>query len=84
MEFSPNEIKVYMLLERLKLREHIRATEREISRLAFKNFLFSWNIRKNHEVKDIEIWNEQRKRNKIKINFLIRKKNLIKKYISYK
>ncbi len=79
MEFSPNEIKVYMLLDRLKYREQVRATEREISRLAFRNFMISWNVRKNHEVRDAEIWNEQRRRNQIKINFLIRKKNMIKK-----
>jgi hypothetical protein len=79
MEFSPNEIKVYLLLERLKYREDLRDIERQISGLAFKNFMMSWNMKKTQEVQNLEIMNEEKKRNKIKINFLIRKKNVVKK-----
>lgn len=79
MELSQNEIKVFLLLERLKYREQLKKTEKDISRLAFSNFIISWNIRKNPDIPNIDLLQEQKKKNKIKMSFLIRNKNVYKK-----
>jgi hypothetical protein len=68
-----------MLLERLKQREDVNIIEREISQLAFKNFRFGWDLKRNPNLPDKDKIEEKKKKNKILMTFLFRKKNKIKK-----
>lgn len=79
LEFTPNEVKVFMLLERLKLREDVNKIEREISTLAFRNFRHGWILKRNPNIQNKEELEEDKKKNRIQMNFLFRKKRKLKK-----
>ena len=80
LEFTPNENKVYMLLERLKLRQQITIIEREISQRAFENFRLAWKIRKQKSDENtIDAYDKIKKTNSKQMTYLFRKKSYLKK-----
>lgn len=80
LNFSSNEIKVYLILERLRMREEVDQINKEIIRLCCHKYLLYFRNRRTKDISEKQKNNELVEKLNLILSKLVKNGNQIKKY----
>ena len=79
LEFSSNENKAYLILQRLKVREEINSLNKEIIRICCHNFVLRFKNKKTKDIAEIQKNNQMIIKLKRELSYYVKRTTQIKR-----